>query len=166
MRNVSLFFSSLFLFSILFVSTQSLTSKLLEPNSALATATSNDRKEQLVYREIENYRASKHLPPLCYNSVISNQARSHSRKMAIARAIDHSGFTIRSAFLRGTISANLVSENVASYQGLTNEVQTIVKCWLDSPEHLRNIVGQYTRTGVGVASNSDGESYYTQIFVD
>ncbi|MER3590353.1 MAG: alkaline phosphatase, partial [Mastigocladus sp. ERB_26_1] len=34
-----------------------------------------------------------------------------------------------------------------------------------SPDHLINIKGNYNMTGIGVATNSKGEVYLTQIFI-
>ena len=39
-----------------------------------------------------------------------------------------------------------------------------VDSWLRSPNHLKNIVGDYRYTGVGVVKTEKGEYYYTQIF--
>lgn len=40
-----------------------------------------------------------------------------------------------------------------------------VQGWLKSSGHLANIRGNYTLTGIGVASNNQGEIYFTQIFL-
>jgi uncharacterized protein YkwD len=40
----------------------------------------------------------------------------------------------------------------------------VVEGWLNSPGHKRNIEGDFTLTGIGVAKNNKGIIYYTQIF--
>ncbi|WP_394278719.1 CAP domain-containing protein [Microbacterium sp.] len=36
--------------------------------------------------------------------------------------------------------------------------------WMDSPGHRANILGAYNRIGIGVACDSNGRAYYTQVF--
>ncbi|MEB3337507.1 MAG: hypothetical protein VKJ46_08605 [Leptolyngbyaceae bacterium] len=36
---------------------------------------------------------------------------------------------------------------------------------MKSPGHLKNIKGQYNLTGIGIAKDSQGKYYFTQIFI-
>jgi len=40
-----------------------------------------------------------------------------------------------------------------------------VNSWLNSSGHKKNIEGNYSHTGVGIAKNQYGTLYFTQIFV-
>jgi uncharacterized protein YkwD len=40
----------------------------------------------------------------------------------------------------------------------------VVDGWLKSPGHKRNIEGDFTLTGIGIASDKQGNIYFTQIF--
>ncbi|MFN6514193.1 MAG: CAP domain-containing protein [Nostoc sp. CreGUA01] len=120
--------------------------------------------EQSVFTQINNYRSSKGLPKLTRNSTIDNQARIHSQNMASKKvAFGHTGFQERLKAMR--ISYTGAAENVAYNKGYSDPATQAVQGWLKSPGHLANIVGNYNLTGVGVASNSQGQIYFTQIFL-
>lgn len=57
------------------------------------------------------------------------------------------------------------AENVAYNRGYTDPVAKAVEGWLNSSGHRRNIEGNYNLTGIGVAKNSQGAYYFTQIFI-
>jgi uncharacterized protein YkwD len=120
--------------------------------------------ETSVFQQINQYRASQNLPALTRNSPIDNQARIHSQNMASGKvAFGHDGFSAR-AKATG-IAYSGVAENVAYNQGSRDPATTAVQGWLKSSGHLTNIKGNYNQTGIGVASNSKGQIYFTQIFL-
>ncbi len=54
-------------------------------------------------------------------------------------------------------------ENIAMGQSTPQEV---VSSWMNSPGHRSNILSSvYTEIGVGLAINSNGISYWTQMFI-
>ncbi|MEH2238639.1 CAP domain-containing protein [Nostoc sp.] len=120
--------------------------------------------EQSVFNQINNYRVSQGLPALTRNSAIDNQARIHSQNMANGTVtFGHTGFSERIRAIG--ISYRAAGENVAYNQGYSDPATIAVQGWLKSPGHLANIKGNYDKTGIGVASNSKGEIYFTQIFL-
>jgi len=60
------------------------------------------------------------------------------------------------------IGGDSMAENVALGQTTAQEA---VDSWLSSEGHKQNIEGSYNLTGVGVAQGSDGDLYFTQIFL-
>ncbi len=120
--------------------------------------------EMDVLAEINKYRASKKLSPLSMNKAVLDEARKHSADMASkAVAFGHDGFSQRSQRLSQKLSyIRNVGENVAYGQVSAKEV---VEDWLTSPGHKKNIEGNFTETGIGIARNSKGVIYYTQIFI-
>ncbi len=52
-------------------------------------------------------------------------------------------------------------ENVAFGRYSTDE---LMKGWLDSPSHKRNIVGAFSQIGVGCATAEDGKRYWCVTF--
>ena len=52
-------------------------------------------------------------------------------------------------------------ENIAMRQKSPLEV---VQDWMESPGHKKNILGNYTKIGVGVAIDGNGQLYWTQLF--
>jgi uncharacterized protein YkwD len=120
--------------------------------------------ENSVFQQINSYRATQNLPQLTRNAAIDNQARIHSQNMANGKVpLGHTGFMQR---IQATgIPYRAVAENVAYNRGTSDPATQAVKGWLKSSQHLSNIQGNYNLTGVGVAANSKGEVYFTQIFI-
>jgi uncharacterized protein YkwD len=75
----------------------------------------------------------------------------------------HQGFIRRVNSL--PIGYSGAAENVAFNQGYNDPANEAVIGWLNSPGHLENIKGNYNLTGIGVATNSKGEVYLTQLFL-
>jgi uncharacterized protein YkwD len=120
--------------------------------------------EKSVFDQINRYRVSKGLRKLTLNPRIIRQARIHSQNMARHKApFSHQGFKRRVDAI--PLRYRSASENLAFNQGYSDPVKEAVTSWLKSPAHLKNIQGHYNLTGIGVATNSDGEVYLTQIFV-
>jgi uncharacterized protein YkwD len=131
---------------------------------ALSTTNTSDM-EELIFDQINRYRAYKGLPALTRNSALDSQSRTHSQHMASGQvSFGHQGFDDR---IKAThISDKGASENVAYNQGFPDPVNQAIKGWLKSPGHCSNIEGKFNQTGVGAAVNSKGEIYFTQIFVN
>lgn len=122
--------------------------------------------ERSVHEQINQYRRSKGLPVLTLNPTISQQSLQHSQAMANGRVpFSHNGFEQRVQTIQRTIPLRGAAENVAYNKGYKDPAQQAVQGWLKSPGHLKNIVGNYNLTGIGVARNAKGEYYFTQVFV-
>ncbi|HAT8569102.1 CAP domain-containing protein [Legionella pneumophila] len=140
---------------------------LLSPTYAAShpKSTVNDtaiQNEILVY--INNYRQQHGLAPLKMDNRIVKEAKIHSMDMAKhAIPFGHKYFKKRIDKLHTQIkNSNAGAENVAyNYKN----AQDVVKNWLRSPGHKRNIVGNYDLTGVGIARDEKGKIYFTQIFL-
>lgn len=116
-----------------------------------------------IYHLVNAHRKAVGLRPLAYNKKIETVAMKHSRDMAASRVpFGHEGFDKRSAWLIKKIAAREVGENVAR-ASVSMTAKTIVEGWLNSPGHLKNIEGDYTDTGIGIACKDD-VCYYTQLF--
>ncbi|MDX1837480.1 CAP domain-containing protein [Legionella taurinensis] len=120
--------------------------------------------QQLVLDEVNKYRQSKGLKPLVMNKFMSHEAAIHSQDMASKRmAFGHIDFNKRIKRIYDAIQlCRSGSENVAYFKVGPREV---VRRWLTSPGHRRNIEGNFNMTGVGIAHDKRGYIYYTQIFV-
>ncbi|RUR13273.1 CAP domain-containing protein [Legionella sp. km772] len=120
--------------------------------------------ENAILVEVNAYRKKHHLAPLKMEQHISNQAKIHASKMASHQTpFGHKNFYKRVATLRKEVTnAGAAAENVAfNYK----DAQDVVKNWMLSPGHERNILGNYNLTGVGIARDARGKMYFTQIFV-
>lgn len=113
---------------------------------------------------INEYRQQHGLSKLTMDNHIVIQAKQHSEDMANHRMpFGHKDFGKRIAKIRTQIkNTGGGAENVAyNYKS----AQEVVRQWLRSPGHKRNIVGHYNLTGIGVARDKQGKLYYTQIFI-
>jgi uncharacterized protein YkwD len=121
--------------------------------------------EGSVHDEVNRYRQSQNLPPLAFDPIVAAQARAHSEKMLNTNQFNHNGFDARRDAIYEIVPWVGVSENIAYNKGYRTPGTTAVKDWIESPGHKRNMLGGYDRAGVGVAKNSSGEYYFTQIFI-
>ncbi|MBE9095831.1 CAP domain-containing protein [Tychonema sp. LEGE 07203] len=143
------------------ISTQSPAPNLMNTN--LASSSLADL-EKTVNQQINQYRASKNLPPLTVDPRITKQARIHSENMASGKVkFSHDGFEGRVKAI--SIPYQNVAENVAYNMGYSDPARNAVDGWIKSDGHRKNIEGQFNLTGIGIAKNAKGEYYFTQIFV-
>jgi uncharacterized protein YkwD len=76
----------------------------------------------------------------------------------------HGGFKCRAKAAREYLDIDSLAENVAMNYGSKNPATTAMNGWKKSPGHNKNMLGNYTQIGVGVARNSQGKVYLTQLF--
>jgi uncharacterized protein YkwD len=137
-----------------------------KPSTNILAQADTSSIEQAVFNKINQYRQGRNLPPLTWNNSISSQARIHSQNMASgAVPFSHNGFQQRVQEIAKVIPYSAAAENVAYNRGYADPAANAVQGWLNSSGHLRNILGSYNLTGIGVARNSRGEYYFTQIFI-
>jgi uncharacterized protein YkwD len=125
---------------------------------------SSDEKELLELTNAE--RAKKKLPPLSAHPLLMKVARAHSANMAKKKDLNHilDGKNPGQRTLQGGYDYGLVGENVgfASDGGTLKDVMT---GFMESAHHRENILGEkFVHIGIGIVTNSDGETYYTQLF--
>jgi len=135
--------------------------------SQLNSATVLTQMEKNVFNYVNQSRVANSLPALTWSNSAAQQARNHSVNMANKTVpFGHDGFDMRYNVLRGLIpNLRSMRENVAYNQGYQQPGKTAVQSWLNSPGHYANIMGNFNLTGVGVAKDSQGRHYFTQIFV-
>jgi uncharacterized protein YkwD len=138
---------------------------IINPISMSASTSKLEAIEQAAYERVNQYRESLNLPPLSYDETIAAEARLHSERMASTQEMTHDGFKDRAEKIGKTIPYRGAAENLAYNQGHDNPDEVAVKGWIASPAHHRNMVGKYNLTGIGVAQNSKGEYYFTQLFI-
>lgn len=133
---------------------------------AVRTDSTTQALEKAVYQQINQYRASRKLPPLAIADALTQQARQHSQDMANGKVpFSHQGFDQRVREIAKSVSYRGAAENIAYNMGYKDPATQAVEGWLKSPGHLKNIQGTYGLTGIGVSRNAKGEIYFTQIFI-
>lgn len=126
--------------------------------------------EWWIYEGINHERRQRALPPLLWDAALAEAARRHSRDMAARGFFGH--LTPEGEDLPARLRAVGISryqraaENLALTFDSIYPVGTTIHQWMMSPGHRRNLLGPFTRTGVGVAVTSRGAYCVTQIFLD
>jgi uncharacterized protein YkwD len=124
--------------------------------------------EQSVYQQINDYRASKGLPPLVLNDWLTQHAREHSQAMVRGKvSFNQQGLQQRNETISQSGPYQKICLLIAMNQGHPAPARTAVNSWLNDPlnRSLPDVEGDYEFTGVGVAMNVKGEYYFTQIFL-
>lgn len=120
--------------------------------------------EDAVFELVNSHRRSLRLPSLVAEERIRTLAREHSKYLASGNApLSHEGFEARIGALG--LPYVRAAENAASNRGFADPAAAAVSRWISSPDHRRNIEGDFDLTGVGVARSETGTYYFTQIFV-
>ena len=124
------------------------------------------KEETKVFEMTNQERKAKDVRALKLNPALSKIARAHSENMVKQGKFDHKlddkGLIdrLRDAGYKFMKAA----ENIAiGEKGASQEA--VMKSWMESELHRTNLLNpDYTEIGVGVATDKDGQVYYTQVF--
>lgn len=113
---------------------------------------------------VNDHRFNLGLHALENSLIIEETALTHSSNMAKGKVrFGHSGMKKRCRRLQDELRSTACGEIVAKGQKTAEEV---FNAWMNSPDHRRTIEGQeYTHTGLGFNQNSQGQIFWTQIFL-
>ncbi|MFB1050415.1 SafA/ExsA family spore coat assembly protein [Paraliobacillus sp. JSM ZJ581] len=120
------------------------------------------RTEHLVIQLTNQERAKYGLPALKPDWELSRVARYKSTDMKNKNYFSHQSPTYGSPFTMMKdfgISYKRAAENIARGQ---QTPQQVVRAWMNSAGHRKNILGDFSHIGVGYVSNG---KYWTQLFV-
>jgi uncharacterized YkwD family protein/spore coat assembly protein SafA len=141
---------------------------LIYPGQKLNIPNIDDVKalENEVIRLTNAERSRNGLQPLKTNWELSRVARYKSQDMVNKGYFAHNSPTYGSPFkMMETFGLRFsaAGENIAKGQRTPQEV---VNAWMNSPGHRANILSaSYMEIGVGVAKDSAGRLYWTQMFI-
>jgi uncharacterized protein YkwD len=142
-------------------------SRVDPPEDRPAKKLSPEELEELRDNLIEAHnkiRTEAKLKKLTVNRKLMAAAQSHAEDMAARGKMSHTGGDGSSSSER--IKARgyryfRTGENVAAgYFSL----ERVMKGWMDSPGHKRNILGGFSEIGVGCAVDEDGRRYWCVTF--
>lgn len=111
-------------------------------------------------------RAGRGLPALTPDSRLEAAARRHASDMASRQRMSHSGGDRSSPFQRMKDEGypyQRAAENIAAG---SFTLESLMRSWMKSPGHRRNILGPYTQIGASVATSGRGPSYWCVTFGD
>ena len=110
------------------------------------------------------YRAEHGLKPLYLNASITQVSQTWSASMLSSRTLSHNPSYSRQIPSGWTRAAENVGY-ACRWGGITANTKKIMEGWLKSAGHERNIVGDYTELGIGIAYDSGSDCVYaTQNF--
>lgn len=141
---------------------------LIYPGNKVNIPNINDTKasEAEVIRLVNVERSKNGLGPLAANWEVGRVARHKSQDMINKKYFSHTSPTYGSPFNmmeQFGIKFSAAGENIAMGQRTPAEV---VNAWMNSPGHRANILNpSYTQLGVGLAKDSKGTCYWTQMFI-
>ena len=92
----------------------------------------------------------------------SMQAKLHNEHMILEAKVCHHFFGYRYKSLAKEAGALAVSENVAYGYGTA---EAVVKAWMKSKAHKKNILGDHTHSGISIEEDRAGKLYFTNIFI-
>lgn len=140
---------------------------LIYPGQKLTIpAVTTTSQEDEVIRLVNVERSKQGLQTLTKNWELCRVARYKSADMANKGYFSHTSPTYGSPFKMMEsfgIRFSSAGENIAYGQRTPQEV---MNGWMNSPGHRSNIMSpSYTQIGVGMAKNSKGVLYWTQMFI-
>jgi uncharacterized protein YkwD len=109
-------------------------------------------------------RAAEKLGPLKVNPKLEAAALAHARDMAQHKKLTHEGSdgsTPEQRIEREGYHYQAVAENVAYG---TDSVAEVMRIWMESPPHKKNILGDFTEIGVACVKAEDGTPYWAVDF--
>lgn len=160
---------------LMLVNPQILNSNLIYPNQVInmpyisnnqTTSSDIEGLENEVVSLVNTERRKAGVSELIQNNNVNRVARVKSQDFVNNNYFSHNSPTYGSPFdmLRTFgISFSAGAENIASGQRNPEEV---MRFWMNSPGHKANILNSsYNQIGVGVAKDSSGNLYWTQMFI-
>lgn len=126
-----------------------------------------------VLQQVNAYRATKGAVPLQRHSGLDRLAHEHCEYLRKHRGsfqlsgknVSHFGFEGRALAARELYNMHNVSENVAAAtRPGKDKAGVLVSLWKGSKDHHKNMIDDWTHTGIGVVVDSDGTVFSTQLF--
>ena len=124
-------------------------------------------EEISAFEATNDYRMKKHRDSLVLDTFLCRLAREHSTNMANGKVrFGHAGFSGRSKEINERYGNSGSAENVYWADHKASGEDAVIS-WINSKGHRKNMLEKrYHKVGIGVAYDSEGASYYTQIFCD
>ncbi|MBC7979804.1 MAG: CAP domain-containing protein [Armatimonadetes bacterium] len=123
-----------------------------------------------VFNEVNSYRNAKGAGTLKRHPGLDRLAQQHSEYLLKNRGkfdiygknVSHMGFEGRTLAARQAYKINSLAENVASASNASSK--HLVDLWASSEGHNHNMKSDWNCTGIGIAVDTDGMVFATQLF--
>jgi uncharacterized protein YkwD len=141
--------------------------------AAPAISQSESSAASRLFDEVNSYRLSKGASPVQRHAGLDRLAQEHSNHLRrnkgkyslYGKYVSHDGLELRATSARELLGMASISENVAAarYPGADSS-RMIVDLWKNSKDHHKNMLDKWTHSGMGIAIDSDGMVFATQLF--
>jgi uncharacterized protein YkwD len=135
-----------------------------KPNPEGKSEPDVDERVAAVVEAHNRERKEAGLPLVKASARLEAAAMAHARDMAEHERMDHKGSDGSTPFRRMErqgYSYRRAGENIAYGQP---DVEGVMKVWMNSPPHKKNILGGFSQIGVGYATAEDGTPYWCVTF--
>lgn len=130
----------------------------------------NSQLEAGIESSVNSSRLAKGGNSIKHYPELADLARDHSRDLmqeytrtGVPR-INHDGYNKRFNKMILKFAFQKAGENVAFLPNNSGGAKEIVRMWINSPSHNKNLFDNWNRTGVGVAIAPDGMIFATQLY--
>ncbi len=124
--------------------------------------------EKALHDEVNNYRVSQGLNELVLQFVMVKEAQDHAKGRAngsISEDDANDDINERWHTIEGKLGVNNISnEATISWQITTETAAEVVAAWVADPNGKALLEGDYTQSGPGIATTSDGRTYILHMF--
>lgn len=128
----------------------------------LASSKNHNTIEAELFEIVNDYRTGLGLNELMFENATYYYASLHTNYMISKKNTSHDNFSQRAEYISERLDADFVSENVArNYE----TIEDAFAAWLKNPGHKKNIEADYTYSAISIIKDSNGDYYFTQIFV-
>jgi len=124
--------------------------------------------EKALHDEVNKYRAAQGLNELVLQFIMVKEAQAHAVGRAngsISEADADADINERWHTIEGKLGVNNVSnEATISWQITTQSAAEVVAEWAANPDGKKLLEGEYTQSGPGIGTTSDGRTYILHMF--
>lgn len=132
------------------------------PPSAQCVSESESARSMLA--ETNAFRAGEGLGALEWNPRLAGIAERSAARMACCELpFSHDGADERFAEYPLRPGPDTYGENLARSEGIRPMAGPVVRGWVGSPGHRRNLLGPFTACGIGAATNASGVTFVVQL---
>ena len=126
-----------------------------------------------ILRGVNEYRRSNGLSTLSRHTGLDRLAQQHAEYMMNNRGsfglhgknVTHYGFEGRVLAAQRLCNMETIGENVIAGTQVAGDIPSaLVKGWVSSSGHRKNMTDDWSATGIGVAVDKDGAVFATQLF--
>ncbi|MBQ8002285.1 MAG: PT domain-containing protein, partial [Clostridia bacterium] len=127
--------------------------------------TVDDKVAEEVFKLINDERVKAGLQPLVWDKDVAAVAQAHCVDMATQGYLDQKN-KLGADVIKRLTDAKLIFTNAAENLAKGKyEAKVIVDAWMKSEKHKANILGDFTKVGICVATAVDGTVYWTVDFI-